>query len=331
MSEAADARAVLVTGAGGYIGRQLVAELAGERAWIGRLVALDVREIPQAERLAGVIYLEGDIRDEGLADVLRAHGIDTVVHLAAIVTPGPRSSRELEYSVDVLGTRNVLEACLAAGVRQLVVTSSGAAYGYHADNPVPLHEDDALRGNPEFAYSDHKRQVEELLARARQEHPELRQLVFRPGAVLGAQTRNQITDLFEKPFVLGIWGAETPFTFVWDRDVVACLAKGIREQRSGVFNLVGGGATPMRAIARRLGRPFLPLPAWLLRGALSVLRPLRLSQYGPEQVDFLRYRPVLSNDRLRKDFGYTPERTSDEVFEGYLRERETTSHPVAGS
>jgi UDP-glucose 4-epimerase len=51
------------------------------------------------------------------------------VHLAAIVTPGPASIRELEYSVDMLGKKTLLEDCVAAGVRKLVVTSIGAAYG----------------------------------------------------------------------------------------------------------------------------------------------------------------------------------------------------------
>jgi UDP-glucose 4-epimerase len=314
---------VLVTGAGGYIGRQLVTQLAidhlGARgAGIETLVALDVRETPPDERLAGVVHVTADVRDPGLEELLRRHGIDTVVHLAAIVTPGKRSSRELEYSVDVQGSRNVLDGCVAAGVRKLIVTSSGAAYGYHADNPIPLCEDDALRGNREFAYSDHKRLVEEMLARYRSEHPELRQLVFRPGAVLGDGVSNQISALFEKRVVLGVAGSESPFTFVWDRDVVACLIQGICEDTAGIFNLAGGGATPLRAIAKRLGRPFVPLPAWLIRAALSVLRPLGISRNGPEQVDFLRHRPVLSNDRLRKEFGYTPRLDSDAVFERYL-------------
>ncbi|NIR41945.1 MAG: epimerase, partial [Actinobacteria bacterium] len=47
------------------------------------------------------------VRDPALEGVLRDHAVDTVVHLAAIVTPGPDSSRELEYSIDVLGTENV--------------------------------------------------------------------------------------------------------------------------------------------------------------------------------------------------------------------------------
>ena len=255
-------------------------------------------------------------------DLLREYAVDSVVHLAAIVNPGKGSSRELQHSIDVLGTENVLAACIDAGVGQLVVTSSGAAYGYHADNPVPLSEDDALRGNPEFAYSDHKRQVEELLARARVDHPELRQLVFRPGAILGDTTRNQITDLFEKKIVLGVTGCDAPFTFIWDRDVIACLVKGILEDASGIFNLAGDGTTTMPEIARRLGKHYLPLPSWLIRAALTVLHPLRLSQYGPEQVDFLRYRPVLSNTRLKEEFGYSPQLSSTEVFERYRNTRD---------
>ena len=308
-------RSVLVTGAGGYLGRQLIEALTA--AGVTTIVALDVREGPIEDRVGGVVYRTGDVRDPALGDLLREHAVDSVVHLAAIVNPGKGISRELEHSIDVLGTENVLRACIDAGVRQLVVTSSGAAYGYHADNPVPLSEDDALRGNPEFAYSDHKRQVEELLARARVEHPELRQLVVRPGAILGATTHNQITDLFEKKVVLGVAGSDAPFTFVWDRDVVACLVTGILEGSSGIFNLAGDGMTTMPEIARRLGKHYVPLPAWLIRAALTVLHPLRLSQYGPEQVDFLRYRPVLSNTRLKEEFGYSPQLSSTEVFEHY--------------
>ena len=89
------------------------------------------------------------------------------MHLASIVTPGPDSTRELEYAVDVTGTRHVLDACVAHGVRRVVVSSSGAAYGYHPDNPAWITEDQPVRGNEEFAYSHHKRLVEEMLAELR--------------------------------------------------------------------------------------------------------------------------------------------------------------------
>ena len=55
--------------------------------------------------------------------------------------------------------------------------------------------------------------------------------------------------------------------------------------------------------------------------ALSVLHPLGLSQYGPEQVNFLRYRPVLDNRRLKEVFGYVPRLTSAEVFDLFRKAR----------
>ncbi|MCO5108158.1 MAG: SDR family oxidoreductase [Burkholderiaceae bacterium] len=308
---------VFVTGAGGYLGSQLVAALAS--AGIDA-VAADVRECPAECRLPGVRYLQADVRSPGLAASMR--GCDVVVHLASIVTPGPGSTPEFEYSVDVLGTQNVLEASLAAGVKKIVVSSSGAAYGYHADNPAWITEDQPVRGNDEFAYARHKRLVEEMLARYRVEHPELLQVVFRIGTILGETTRNQITDLFEKPRLIAIRGSDSPFVFVWDQDVVGAILHAIRSDRGGVYNLAGDGALSVRQIADRLGKRCVTLPASLLGAALAVLRRLGLTQYGPEQVRFLRYRPVLDNTRLKRDFGYLPRLTSAQVFDLWLRARE---------
>jgi UDP-glucose 4-epimerase len=316
-----NAPSVLITGAAGYIGHELVRALAAERERLQTVVATDVREVPPAEREPGIEYAAGDVRDAGLADTLEQHKIDTVVHLAAIVTPGKQMSDEFLHSVDVRGTENVLECCLRAGVRKVILMSSGAAYGYHADNPGWLREDDALRGNDSFAYSRHKRLVEEMLSRYRNDHPELQQLIFRPGAILGDRVANQITDLFEKRFLLAIRGAASPFVFIWDRDVVACLLRGIFEDRTGIYNLAGDGVMTVADISRRTGTPVVSVPAAAVRTALAVLHPVGLSQYGPEQVDFVRYRPVLANDKLKDEFGYTPQLTTAQVFDRYWRNR----------
>ena len=314
-------RSVLVTGAGGYVGRQLVEALARDRRGVQRLVATDLRVPAEAERLPGVEYAEADVRSADLVALLRRFAVELVVHLAAIVTPGRDSNRELEYEVDVVGTQRVLEACLAAGVRKLVYTSSGAAYGYHADNPEWLDEGAPLRGNREFAYSDHKRLVEELLARFRAERPELLQLVFRPGTILGARARNQITNLFEQRVIVGLAGAQSPFVLVWDADVVGAILRGIHEGGTGIFNLAGDGTLTLREMAERLGKPYAPLPVLLVRAALWLGKKLSLTQYGPEQVGFLRHRPVLANRRLKEEFGYVPRKTTREVFELFAEAR----------
>jgi UDP-glucose 4-epimerase len=313
---------VLVTGAAGYLGSSLVRSLAERAARDGDpacIVAGDVREVPAERRLPGVEYAVSDVREPGLDVVLARHSIDTVVHLAAIVTPGPKSNRELEYAVDVLGTRKVLEACVAAGVRRIVVTSSGAAYGYHADNPTWLTEDHPVRGNEAFAYSHHKRLVEEMLAEYRREHPSLEQVVFRIGTILGETTRNQITALFERRRLIAIKGSASPFVLIWDRDVAGAIEHAIFGGPAGIYNVAGDGALSIQDIAARLGKRCVTIPPGLLRAVLAVLHPLGLSQYGPEQVDFLRYRPVLDNRRLKEVFGYVPQLTSAEVFELYRK------------
>lgn len=316
-------KSVLITGAGGYLGRQVVNALARDPRGVQTVVAADIRPPRDGEQLPGVTHVTVDIRSHELSSVLKESGTELVVHLAAVVTPGKKSDREFEYSVDVLGTRNVLESCLAAGVRRLIYTSSGAAYGYYADNPEWLDETDKLRGNVEFAYSDHKRQVEEMLAQWRNEHPELEQLIFRPGTILGDTASNQITALFEKPYVLGLRGSASPFVFIWDQDVVAAIIKGIHEGDCGIYNMAGDGTLAMREIAALMSKPYIPFPVSLITAALWLLKRLGLTQYGPEQVNFLRHRPVLSNRRLKEEFGYTPQKTSREVFEHYLRTRKS--------
>lgn len=320
MSADGAGRSVAITGASGLVGRQVVALLAAAPE-IEKVVALDLREPAEGDRLDGVVYAQADVRDPEIVKSFERHSVDAVVHLAAVVTPGPESTRELEYEIDVVGTRNVAGACIAAGVRQIVYTSSGAAYGYHADNPVPLRETDPLRGNEAFAYSWHKRLAEEELAALRGSYPELAQLVFRVGTILGERVASPITALFERPAIVGVVGSDAPFVLIWDEDVAACIVKGILEQRSGVFNLCGDGAMALPEIAKRLGKLYVPLPGGLLEGLLGLLHTLRISARGREQADFLRYRPVLANDDLRTVFGFEPRFTSEECFEHYRQLR----------
>lgn len=307
-------RRVLVTGGSGFLGSHVAAALVAHPG-VELVVAGDVRTPP--EPVPGVVYETCDVtRPDGLPELLRRHRIDVVVHLAAIVNPG--RDHDLEYRVDVDGARHVLEACVAAGVKRIVVSSSGAAYGYHADNPQWLREDDPVRGNDEFPYAKHKRLVEQMLGAFRETDPQLEQVVFRIGTILGPTVKNQITALWDGPALLAVRGSESPFVFVWVDDVAAAMAHAATDGPPGIYNVAGDGAVTVRQIARRLGKPVLNVPASLLAVVLRLGRVLRLTVHGPEQVGFLRYRPVLANDALRERFGFTPSKTSAEAFEAYL-------------
>lgn len=303
---------ILITGGAGMVGRALAEALPAKDVIV---TDLSDRGLPE-----GLEFRRMDVTGTDPDQVIGAIRPEVVVHLASIVTPPPGMTRAQAHAVDVTGTRHVLEACVAHGVRRLVVTSSGAAYGYHADNPVPLTEDAPCRGNPEFAYADHKRQVEEMLAAARARHPGLEQVVLRVGTVLGAGVDNQITALFQRRRLLAIRGSDSPFVFIWTRDLARIVRRAATDGPAGIYNVAGDGWMSVDALAAALGKPVLRVPAWALRAALAVLHPLGLSQYGPEQVRFLQYRPVLDNTRLKRDFGYVPDLTSAQVFDLWRRE-----------
>ncbi|HKI48772.1 MAG TPA: NAD-dependent epimerase/dehydratase family protein [Desulfobacteria bacterium] len=379
-------KTVLVTGASGYLGKHLIHALAKDPEGIKKIIAADIREPSPEDQEKGVTYLKADVRSLEISRIIKTHSVDTIVHLATIVTPPKGSSKDLEYSVDVIGTQNVLNACIQNRVEKIIVTSSGAAYGYYADNAPLLTEGEPIRGNREFPYSYHKRLVEEMLAEYRAQYPHLKQTVFRPGTILGENVSNQITNLFEKKIVLGIKGADSPFVFIWDQDVVNCIKKAITEDKEGIYNLAGDGTLTMKEIAGILKKPYVEVSDTLLEKLFGLFQKIRgfqkgvkhsipsiigpvimnfqlvqdmltgflprsvhpmveklhktqnhlgqilpnhmgplfdllddnLPPYGPEQVVFLKYRPVLSNHKLKKEFGYTPSKTSEEVFRFYL-------------
>ena len=143
----------------------------------------------------------------------------------------------------------------------------------------------------------------------------------RPGTILGANVASPISAMFERPVIVGVRGAEIPFVLIWDEDVAACIVRGVVENRTGTYNLTGDGAITLREIARRIGKPYLALSAWLMRGVLDLLQRLGFSERGGEQVDFLAYRPVLDNTRLKREFGFEPAYTSEGCFERYRRSK----------
>lgn len=295
---------ILITGAAGYVGSHLGSRLVREHAVLGT----DLR--PRTD--LGFEVMPLDIRDNSLHRLLRERKITHVVHLAAVLEGG--KDRERDYDIDVRGTSNVVESCIQAGVKHITIASSGAAYGYFADNPEWIHEDHPLRASYKFAYAHHKRVIEELLERYRHSHPQLGQLVLRIGTVLGANTNNQITALFKRKRIIAIRGSDSRFVFVWDEDVAAAIAHGIAGDRTGIYNVAGDGALTIYEIAERLRKPVLALPAFVLRQALEIGQFFRITRYGPEQLDFLRYRPVLDNRRLKEQFGFVPSKTSAEAF-----------------
>jgi 2-alkyl-3-oxoalkanoate reductase len=148
-----EAPAALVTGATGFIGRRLVARLAGR----GERVRALVLPGEDAGALGDIGIVRGDVTDPASLAVAVA-GVDRVYHLAAVVGDwGPDARFE---RINVGGTRNVLDAAASARCARVVMVSSIVVYGSQLHDGVC--DEDAPRELGLGPYGRTKRASEEL-------------------------------------------------------------------------------------------------------------------------------------------------------------------------
>ena len=132
---------VLLTGAGGQIGHDLIAALAAAGH---RVCATDLAPRPSTANGAQVEWRKLDVTDAAaVAGMIADLGPELVFHLAAILSARGERDPVTAYHVNQTGTWNVFEACRAAGVGRVIFTSSIAVYGPGLPDPtpddVPLH------------------------------------------------------------------------------------------------------------------------------------------------------------------------------------------------
>ena len=151
---------ILLTGGAGYVGsaclRWLLAHGHDPIAY-DSLREGNVGAVPDAAKR----LIQGDIAEtDRLAQVLRQQGIEAVMHFAALASvPESVADPEAYYRVNVGGTKSVLDAMRATGVRKILFSSTAATYGFHAE--MPLHEDSPQ--TPETPYGSTKLAAEWLI------------------------------------------------------------------------------------------------------------------------------------------------------------------------
>ncbi len=119
---------ILVTGAGGQIGTELVAALRS-RYGDANVVATDIQPLPQHIREAGPTARLDVTQADALAELVRSCNIDTIYHMAAILSATGEEKPRLAWNVNIGGLYNVLEVARELGVRRIYHPSSIAAFG----------------------------------------------------------------------------------------------------------------------------------------------------------------------------------------------------------
>ncbi len=290
----AGASAVLVTGAGGFIGsvvtRRLVEAGVPVRGLIGPPSSGPVRPTP------GSLPAFAEITDaravEGLVD-----GIETIVHIA-----GPPSVRDsFRVPVDhakthVVGTATILDACRGTDVRRFVHLSSAEVYGQPERNPV----DEAQRTQPRSPYGAAKLGAEALVA-ALAPVIGLEAVILRPFSVYGPgmASGSVVGSLMDQArdrdaLVLADLRPVRDYCYVDDvADAVVRAALGPVAEAVSVYNVGSGTGTSVAELARL---------------ALAVMgRDLPIRAGGPDRPSDADIRYLVADiRRIRQDLGWNP-------------------------
>jgi nucleoside-diphosphate-sugar epimerase len=310
-------RSVIVTGAGGVLGRK-VAGLLVAGGDTERVVGIDAREwveIPE-----GIEARQLDLAADGEDVVSRLDevfaGADAVLHLAWQTSDeGPKASVKIQEAATAnrLALERVLAATERAGIGTFVHLSSATVYGAWPDNPVPLSEEAPLRPNPELAFAVGKADAERVLVGWSEEHPDVAVSVLRPAAVVGSMTQ----PLYRALTGTGVAkedDAPRRMQFLHVDDLASAVVLAAREALRGAYNVApdsGTGDDTARALAGGLARMRLP-------GRVATLVASwgwELSRAGaPRATRAYRVYPwVVAPDRL-KAAGWVPDYSSEEAL-----------------
>jgi len=296
----------LVTGGSGFVG-STIARLLRERG-----EAVRVLDLWRSDELAeGVEFVHGDVTDAA-AVAAAMEGVDYVHHTAALVPLAKAGTRYRD--VNVGGTRIVLAAAEAAGVRFLAHMSSSAVFG--SPDTMPITNDTPRR--PVEIYGQSKKDAEDIVLAAMARGAKA--AVIRPRTIIGLGRLGIFQILFEwirdgaNPFIIG--RGDQLFQFVHADDLCAASIQACLLERPGAYNvgtdrfgtlrddltaLCAHAGTGARVRSLPVG-PSIALLTMLDRLGLSPLSPWHYKTYhkpfwfdSEPAFEALEYRPRHSN------------------------------------
>lgn len=303
---------VVITGASGHVGANLVRALIDK----GRPTRCLVHVHCQALGGLDTEIVQGDMRDPD--SLCRAfEGADVVYHLAACISLS-MSDWPLLESINVLGTRNVVEACLRTGVRRLIHFSSIHAL-VQEPMSVPVDESRPLVESRHYPPYDRSKAAAEIEVRRGIEKG-LDAVIINPTAIIGPHDYQPsyfgeaLLSLAQHRLPALVTGG---FDWVDVRDVVAGVLRAEESAPTGAKYLLSGHWVSMVDIAAMVaeitGVPAnrIVVPLWLAHVGVPFIQAIsRLNGKRPlytgVSLRALKSNRHISHERAARDLGYRP-------------------------
>lgn len=329
---------VLITGGAGFLGCHLARKLLKDGY---EVTVFDTAPLDAKDLLVKVTAMQGDIRDKKvLTQAIK--GQNFVVHAAAALPI--QQSRSYIFSVNVEGTKNVLDAALKHKVKRLVFISTTAVYGV----PHHLPEQETSPLDPIGDYGESKIAGEELCKKYMKKGLQVN--IIRPKTFLGPERLGVFELWFDaiytgsRVFLLG--NGNNKYQLLAVSDIADAIEKAlISKKHSEIFNIgakefgtwkedLDAVITYAKSTAKITGLPILP--SQLLLGLLEKLHlsPIAAWHYKTIAVD-----SYVSIEKAEKILNWHPQKSNAQLllesYKWYVAHREEikkrvgTTHRVA--
>ena len=312
------AKRVLITGGTGFLGVHL-ARLFLKKKY--SVTLFDLADLDAKDLMGKVKVINGDIRDEKIINKAIAYQ-DFVVHAAAALPI--QITKDAIFSVNIDGTKNVLEASLKNKIKRLVFISSTAVYGV----PKDLPEKETSPLDPIGHYGVSKIEGEKLCLEFQKKGLQVN--IIRPKTFLGTERLGVFELWFEaiysnkSVFILG--HGNNKYQLLAVTDIADAIEKALVSKANGeIFNIgaerFGTWRSDLGFVIKKANSKSkivsIPtFPAQVILGALEMLRlsPIAAWHYKTMPVD-----SYVSIKKAKKLLGWTPQKSNQELFlESYL-------------
>jgi nucleoside-diphosphate-sugar epimerase len=305
---------ILVTGGSGFLGINLVRYLLSRGYSVN---SIDTQPFDYEDCKDQVTAFVGDIRDRAAVDRATA-GCEQVVHCAAAL---PLYTTQEIMSTDVDGTRNVLDAAVAAGVKRVVHISSTAVYG--VPDHHPLYEHDQMVGvGP---YGEAKIKAEELCVSYRAKGLVIP--IIRPKSFVGPERLGIFALLYDwakdgKNFPLPGSGNNL-YQLLDVEDLCVAIEITMSKDAAVVNDVFNIGAKEFGTVrqdfqavldAAGKGKKIIGFPEGPTNAALAFLRLLRLSPVYKWAYGTVAKESFVSIEKAEKVLGFTPKYSNKQAL-----------------
>jgi len=306
----AEQRVVLVDGVASYWGGHVAERLLAEPDL--HVIGLDTTPPKQG---SGLDFIQSDIRNPLLTELLREEQVDTYVHLAFLESARPN---ENAFDFNVMGTMKVLSACAEAGVKRVVLRSSTLVYGAQPGNSAFLREDHPLNAKRNFGTLRDLLEIETFCSAFRGQWPQVKLTLLRFAHIIGPTVETPLTRFLRDDAAPTLFGFDPVVQLIHEADVVNALAHATIYDVPGTYNVAASGAMPLfklTGLAGKLSVPVLHPLAYLGESVLG-------AQFTAIDFDYLRYACVGDLKRMREELEFEPTYTAEAAVREFAAVRQ---------